>query len=245
MLNGIIMSFSMYTTIPMPQNKWEEKNFPFIIVGLPFVGLVIGLIWVFISKILINTNISIIINSTIICLIPLFLSGFIHIDGYMDTCDAIFSRASLEKKYKILKDSHVGAFAVIGLLIIGLIYYVSIYEILSKQKNIISLIFIPIFSRGITSLFIIKTKPISEEGFIASFKKELNNKHFISIILILTVFFILAYFLGIIKIVCINIILCIIFALYCIKDLKGISGDLCGFIITTSSAMSLFFLAIL
>ena len=101
MLNGIIMSFSMYTTIPMPQNKWEEKNFPFIIVGLSFVGLVIGLIWFFISKILINTNISITINSTIICLIPLFLSGFIHIDGYMDTCDAIFSRASLEKKYKV------------------------------------------------------------------------------------------------------------------------------------------------
>lgn len=245
MIKGIIMSFSMYTTIPMPQQKWEEKNFPFIIVGLPFVGLVIGIIWFMFAKVLMKANIPITINSAIICLIPLFLSGFIHIDGYMDTCDAIFSRASLEKKHKILKDSLVGAFAVIGLLVIGLIYYISIYEILNQQKNIISLIFIPIFSRGITSLFIIKTNPISKEGFIATFKKDLNNNHFVSMVVILLIFLILAYLLGSIKIVFINIIACIIFAIYCIKDLKGISGDLCGFIITTSSVVSLLFLAIL
>ncbi len=239
------MSFSMYTTIPMPYIEWEEKRFPYIIVGLPFVGFVIGVIWFLCANILIKTNIPITIKSVLVCLIPLFLSGFIHIDGYMDTCDAIFSRASLEKKYKILKDSLVGAFAVIGILIIAFVYYISIYEILKNQKNIISLIFIPIFSRGITSLFIIKIKPISKEGFIATFKKDLNNKHFYSMILILILFFILSYYFNITKIILINILACIIFSIYCIKDLKGISGDLCGFIITTSSVTTLLFLAIL
>ena len=71
----------------------------------------------------------------------------------------------------------MGAFAVIGILIISFVYYISIYEILKANKSLLSLIFIPIFSRGITSLFIIKIKPISKEGFIASFKKDLNNKH--------------------------------------------------------------------
>ena len=43
-LNGLIMAFTMYTTIPMPKNKWEEKNFPFILVNLPIVGIFIGIL---------------------------------------------------------------------------------------------------------------------------------------------------------------------------------------------------------
>ena len=128
------MSFSMYTTIPMPNIQWEEKRFPYVITSLPLVGFIIGLIWFFGTNILNKLLIPVTIKTVLVCLIPLFLSGFIHIDGYMDTCDAIFSRASLEKKYKILKDSCVGAFAVIGLLIISFLYYVSIYEVL-KQGN--------------------------------------------------------------------------------------------------------------
>ena len=35
-------------------------------------------------------------------------------DGFMDTCDALASHAGREQKLAILKDSHVGAFAVLG-----------------------------------------------------------------------------------------------------------------------------------
>ncbi len=239
------MCFSMYTTIPMPYIEWEEKYYKYIIIYLSFVGLAIGLIWFFLTNIICKVLIPLTVKTVIVCFIPLFLSGFIHIDGYMDTCDAIFSRANLEKKHKILKDSLVGAFAVIGILIIAFVYYISIYEILKANKSLLSLIFIPIFSRGITSLFIIKIKPISKEGFIASFKKDLNNKHFFVILLILMLFFALSYHFNVYKIILINILSCIFFGVFCIKDLKGISGDLCGFMITTSSATSLLFLAIL
>lgn len=239
------MCFSMYTTIPMPYIEWEEKYYKYIVIYLSFVGLAIGLIWFFLTNIICNFIIPLTIKTLIVCLIPLFLSGFIHIDGYMDTCDAIFSRANLEKKHKILKDSLVGAFAVIGILVLSFIYYISIYEILKASKNLIALVFIPIFSRGITSLFIIKIKPISKEGFIASFKKDLDNKHFFIILLILILFFCFGYYFNVYKIILINILCCIFFGFFCIRDLKGISGDLCGFIITTSSTTSLLFLAML
>lgn len=94
------MSFSMYTTIPMPNIQWEEKRFPYVITSLPFVGFIIGLIWFFGTNILNKLLIPLTIKTVLVCLIPLFLSGFIHIDGYMDTCDAIFSRASLKKNIK-------------------------------------------------------------------------------------------------------------------------------------------------
>ena len=45
--------------------------------------------------------------------IILLVTGGIHMDGYMDTMDALHSYGNREKKLEILKDSHIGAFAVI------------------------------------------------------------------------------------------------------------------------------------
>lgn len=248
-LNGLIMAFTMYTTIPMPKNKWEEKNFPFILVNLPIVGIFIGILWYFIALVLIKVNLSQQISTVILMLFPLILTGFIHIDGYMDTCDAIFSRASLEKKREILKDSRVGAFAVIGAISLAFFYYASIQEIIVKnQEYLKALIFIPVFSRCMAVLFTIKTKLISEKGFIADFKKGMNKKHFLSIVSILILSILLAYFIAgefMIFIALMNILFASFSALYSINQMNGISGDLCGFIITLSSALSLGVLAII
>ena len=47
-------------------------------------------------------------------MIPILVTGGIHLDGFMDTSDAIASWQTRERRLEILKDSHVGAFAVIG-----------------------------------------------------------------------------------------------------------------------------------
>ena len=49
------------------------------------------------------------------CLIPVWVTGGIHLDGYADTCDALCSYGDTQKKLDILKDPHCGAFAVIRL----------------------------------------------------------------------------------------------------------------------------------
>ncbi len=50
-----------------------------------------------------------------LCLVPVWVTGGIHLDGYADTCDALSSYGDREKKLEILKDPHCGAFAVIRL----------------------------------------------------------------------------------------------------------------------------------
>ncbi len=243
MLDGIIMAFSMYTTIPMP-NKWNDKNFPYIIANLSIVGIVIGIIWVFLVNIINIFDFSLTIKTAIICVIPLFLSGFIHIDGFMDTCDAIFSRASLEKKYEILKDSRVGAFAVIGFVIISIFYYICMYEILKQNKNINSLIFIPMFSRGFVSIYIMKTNPSLNSGFISSFKKDLKQKHFYIGLILLSFFSILSYLYIGIDLFIIMLLISFILYIYCKRIFQGISGDLCGFIITLTSFIGILYLSL-
>lgn len=51
------------------------------------------------------------------------VTGFIHLDGFMDCSDAVLSRRDLERRREILKDSHVGSFAVICLTLLALFQY--------------------------------------------------------------------------------------------------------------------------
>ena len=50
-----------------------------------------------------------------LCLLPLWVTGGIHLDGYCDTHDALASHAGPEKRQEILKDPHIGAFGVMRL----------------------------------------------------------------------------------------------------------------------------------
>lgn len=61
--------------------------------------------------------------------IPIFITGGFHVDGFMDTMDAIHSYNPKERKLEILKDSHIGAFTVIMLAAYGLVLFGTFSEI--------------------------------------------------------------------------------------------------------------------
>lgn len=50
----------------------------------------------------------------LLVLIPIFITGGIHLDGFLDTQDALSSYQPMERRLEILKDSHAGAFAIIS-----------------------------------------------------------------------------------------------------------------------------------
>lgn len=49
------------------------------------------------------------------------LTGALHLDGFTDTCDALWGGASADQRRRILKDPHVGAFAVVGVVCLLLV----------------------------------------------------------------------------------------------------------------------------
>lgn len=67
----------------------------------------------------------------VMTLLPVLVNGGIHMDGFLDTMDALNSYGSREKKLEILKDSRTGAFAVIGF---GL-YLVASLALWSEAKS--------------------------------------------------------------------------------------------------------------
>lgn len=125
----------MFSTIPMPKVEWNEKNMRYMMCAFPLVGIVIGGLWscwflLGIKTLFFrNRHFSSHIFALGLTLIPVLVSGGIHIDGFMDTCDALGSNADREKKLEILKDSHAGAFAVLACVIYFLSYFVLCHEL--------------------------------------------------------------------------------------------------------------------
>lgn len=113
MLNSLVIAFSTYSKLPMPQVDWDGKNMKYAICFFPLVGAVVGallLAWVWLCGAL---ALNPLLRGAGCAVLPLLVTGGIHMDGFCDTADALASHQSRERKLEILKDSHTGAFAVI------------------------------------------------------------------------------------------------------------------------------------
>ena len=51
--------------------------------------------------------------AVVFVIVPVIISGATHVDGFIDTVDAICSKKTVEGKLAILKDTHTGSFAII------------------------------------------------------------------------------------------------------------------------------------
>ena len=135
-IKSLVIAFSMYSKIPMPHLELDEKDMKYVMGFFPLIGLITGALaygWIYAGEILYVPDIS---RTLVLIILPVIITGGIHVDGYMDTCDALNSYGDREKKLAILKDSHIGAFAVIKLLVYYVLYYASyIYKCYSHKAG--------------------------------------------------------------------------------------------------------------
>ena len=115
MISTVIVAFSMFSAIPMPQTEWTNKSMRYALCAFPLIGAVIGVLVCLWRFVCLRMEFSEWILAAGICVLPVLVTGGIHLDGFCDTADALASHQDTEKKLQILKDPHMGAFAAIWL----------------------------------------------------------------------------------------------------------------------------------
>lgn len=247
-IKGFFMSFSMFTIIPLPFNPWDDDGAKYILTFYPLVGLVIGLLWYLLFKILLFVNTPVMIFTAAMMFLPHIVTGFLHLDGYMDICDALLSRRNREEKLRILKDSHTGAFAVICLGLIFIVEYSAMGTLLIKNSNMETLILIPILIRTMMALIMAKMPILKKSSLVAFFVKDIGKKER----LLIEVFGIIAsifliFIMGVKGILFIGILIGIvmIFVRNAYKELGGINGDVAGYGLVIGEALSILLLSIM
>lgn len=228
---SLIIAFSMYSKLPMPRVEWSKENMRYVMCFFPLIGMFIGAVIYIWSRIAGYLSISHVFYTAVIVLIPLALTGGIHMDGFMDTTDALRSYQPMEKKLEILKDPNSGAFAVIACVGYYLLTYAVWYDVTQTELLVLAIGFI--LSRALSGLAIVTFPLAKNSGLAATFSNEANKK--------LTRKVMIAFItLSMIVMLLINWRLggiCAFFALLTygyyyhmsVKEFGGITGDLAGY----------------
>ena len=180
-LHAFAMCQSMFCAIPAPQ-VWDEKARDKMLLFLPIVGLEIGAIWAGLVWLCRLLNLPSMITALILAAYPYIVTGFLHLDGYMDVTDAVKSWRDLERRREILKDSHVGSFAVIGIVLLMLAQFV-FFASAPADADFLILIFVPAISRCCSSLAVTGLKPMSTSQY-ADQKKPKSHMVVLTVMLV-------------------------------------------------------------
>ena len=89
---GFSMCWGMFCAIPNPIRRWDSGCYRQMLLCLPFLGGALGLIWTGIGLLLLRISAPGPIFALCMTVAPWCLTGFIHLDGFMDCCDAVLSR---------------------------------------------------------------------------------------------------------------------------------------------------------
>ena len=224
----LLVAISTYSAVPVPQFEWDDKYMRYAICCFPAVGLFCGgglLLWNWICRLL---AVGPVLFAAVAVCLPLLITGGIHMDGYMDTVDALASHQSRERKLEILKDSTCGAFAVLYCGIYLLISF-GLFHAVYEQGLAGHLAAAYLFSRCLSALCAVTMPNARRAGMLCAFTEHVHKRTAVtavSVLLVLTgglllwqapVGFILAA------------VWCLWYRKLAMKQFGGATGDTAGF----------------
>ncbi|MBQ7536302.1 MAG: adenosylcobinamide-GDP ribazoletransferase [Stomatobaculum sp.] len=170
LLRSACIALSMYTRLPVPQFPWKDEDMQYAICFFPLAGFLVGAAvygWIWASE---RLGISSAARCILASVLPLLLTGGIHADGFMDTSDALQSWGSREERLEILKDPHIGAFAVIRFLCLAGIWLSAVFCL--KENACLPWAFSFVYSRALSGFAAVQWKKAKTEGSLNRFSAE-------------------------------------------------------------------------
>lgn len=232
MFRSLIIAFSTYSRLPIPQLEWREENLKYAICFFPLIGGVIGSValgWVYLCGVL---ELNAFFRAGGLTALPLLISGGIHMDGFCDTVDALSSHQSKERKLEILKDPHAGAFSIIFCGVWLLLYFAA----LTQPEDMTSFALVAlgfVLSRSMSGLALANLKGARPSGMLQAFA-DAAHKRTVTVVMLL---FILLSTVGMLLLSPLSGSAALLAAVACLLHYKrmayrqfgGITGDLAGY----------------
>ena len=140
---GFWAALQFLTIFPTPlRHEVTAKTSGQSLTYFPLVGLILGVILLGLHYGLSFILPPTIVNALLIIALVI-LTGAHHLDGFIDTCDGVISGKSRKERLAIMSDSKVGAFGIVGAILLLLLKYVS----LSSALILPALLLMPTLSR--------------------------------------------------------------------------------------------------
>lgn len=241
LIQSMIIAFSMYSKIPVPMVEWNEKNMKYAMCFFPLIGVIIGAAEYFVGKFLCHISVGKVLFASVMTLLPVIITGGIHLDGFMDTMDALGSYGDQNKKLEILKDSNSGAFAVLGMGCY-FVWSMGIWSEVTPQM-LGAVCFIYVISRALSAYSVVTFQSARKSGLAKTFQDGAGKKsvRITSVLWLLSgsaLMILKNRYLAGASLIC----AALSFGYYrhiCRKEFGGITGDLAGFFLQVCELLML------
>lgn len=246
---GFFMAWGNFVVLPCPLRKWDNRLKNMMLAFLPSVGAVIGLLWAALLWLLKSLSAPPALSVFAMEVYIFAICGFMHLDGFMDCSDAILSRRPLPERQRILKDSNVGAFAVVSVVFLLLAWFAGLWSAMDVLSGA-ELFLLPVVSRAIAALHILTCKPIGHSQYAEDAEAPGRWKYRIAVLAQVCLFAAAALCFGAAPV---KILLAAGFTgagalaacLYGRKQLGGMSGDIAGYAVCLGETAGILALAVI
>lgn len=181
LLNSCASAFLMYSRIPVPLVAWKEENRRYALCFFPLIGVVIGGLLVGWRLLCTRLGWGQFLFAGVSMLLPLFLTGGIHMDGFCDVTDAGASCAEKEKKLAIMSDSHIGAFAAVYACVYLILQTALFSELTDLRKTaVVALGYV--LSRTFSGLAAVTFRAAKHDGALQSFVRPAHKRRTVGVL---------------------------------------------------------------
>lgn len=242
-LETICVAFGMFSRIPVPRIEWNEKNMRYMLCAFPLVGALIGILlwgWTFLCQTL---SLGGILYAAGVTLLPLAVTGGIHMDGFCDVCDALASHSGPERRREILKDPHSGAFAVVGTGAYLLLYFALASELSAVKNTALLLTLFHFLSRTLSGLTALSFPSAGKPGLLTTFRGSAEKKRgallLLAMLLPTAVMCVRLFHVPGAAALAAALIAVIWLRVMCARSFGGMSGDLSGWFLQVCELLML------
>jgi len=230
-----LAALKFLTIIPLPwRREVSPEELGRSIVYFPVVGVIIGLILVGLNWLLGLLLPSAVVNVLLIVFLVV-ISGALHLDGFVDTCDGIAGHKTVEERWQVMHDSRVGGFGVIGACCLLLVKYVSLNSV-PESWLMMTLVLMPVISRWAMVYAVFAYPSAKPSGLGRVFKQGASWSRFtiatvitLAVVIGLTRWANITYFYVVGLVIMLGIwIIVLAMANYLKRKFSGLSGDTYG-----------------
>ena len=144
-MNPFCLAWSFLTVFPAPGQKLASaEDFVRSRIWYPAVGLALGALWAAVAYGLHRFHCPPGLGGVLLLAVPLIATGFLHFDGLLDSADALLAPRSTARRLEILKDVHMGSFA----LGVGGLWLLAASQVLAMEPSWTLLLGLPVLSRA-------------------------------------------------------------------------------------------------
>lgn len=227
MLTDFGLAWRLLTVIPLPLIP-EDFNRPAGKAAgyYPLVGLIIGLIlagldglfqWLWPGH----------VAATLTLAVWVGLTGMLHLDGFMDACDGLLPPRDRARRLEIMKDSRVGAFGVVGGILLLLLKFNSLAA-LPAGTRWAALLAAPVLARWAVT-WVMACYPLAgKEGLGVLFVAGISRQQVVTASIIAAATVAVAFGAGGLLLIIIAWLSATLIATFAVAQIGGLTGDIYG-----------------